>query len=295
LHPGFVRAILSAMRCSKLAVLLAVSCCLLTGGSLYAQVKVKLSTNRQNFLLFEPANFTVTVTNESSNPIDFQNRESQTWLTFVIIRENNARVRSDISFSPQNRLLQSGESMSLQVNITPYYLIRETGQYKIHAVVRVPGSDPVMTENLVFNIGRGETVWTKTRTLNDKQRVYTLVRFLDTDTAKLYLRVEEPEENIVYSTSELGPMLASTAPSVLFDAGGDIHVLHILAAKSYRYTVADGLGKVTQQTDRYSSASVPQIVARDGGTVDLIGGATLKETTREKLSIGQGSAPMPQQ
>lgn len=261
-----------------------------------AQLRVAVSAERSHFLLFEPANFDLQLTNETAEPMELFNSVDgkSTWLAFNILRPNNTRVRPDIPFEPADRVIQPGETVGLRINITPYYAIRETGEYRIQVVIRQPGQLPVMTRPLTFTVGRGERFWSENRLMPDgSTRTYSLIRFLYEQSLNpnLYLQVEDEGNNVVYATIRLGPIVAREVPKTIFAPDGSFHVLWSTAPKTYVYTATDDRGKVLRQVERMSGVSVPDLAMGPAGTVSLVGGASRQESERAKLSQSQGVVP----
>jgi hypothetical protein len=109
------------------------------------------------------------------------------------------------------------------------------------------------------------------------------------DETELYLRVEEPAENVVYANVGLGGIEAFVDPQVYFDPEGNIHILHLLAMSTYLYSRADAQGKILHQAVFKTFQQIPPRLSKmDDGNVYVAGG--MEETpdnVRESLSDGQ--------
>lgn len=266
------------------------------GASLTAQgaLRVALSSERAHFLLYEAAVFDVELTNEGRQPVELSNQEGATsgWLSFTILRPNNVRVRPDIPFEPPDRILQPGETANLRVNITPHYAIRETGEYRIQAVVRQQGQIPIMTAPLTFTVGRGERIWSVDRRMpDDSVRTFSLIRFLKDQTMNphLYLQIEDERNNLVFTTTDLGSIVAREVPKTMFDAEGGFHLSWSSAPKTYRYVACDADGRILKRDQRMEGATFPGLRLTETGKVEFVGGAVEPaETGRARLSQVQG-------
>jgi len=259
-----------------------------------AQVRISLSSERSNYLLFENSPFTVEVTNESGEPLNFSSdpKTGHSWLAFIILRVDGSKIRAESTFSTKDRSLQQGESFSIRVNITPYYSLRETGQYTIQAVVKPDGMNSFITSKLTFNVSKGENIWQRDRMVDGKRTTYSIIRFLEDETS-CYIRVEEPEENLVLCTTRTGSLLANSAPTTLFDANGELHLLQSLAARTYRYSKISEGGKIVFQEDRVAGATIPTMASMPDGSVQFTGGVNQKELQqRPSLSDDQGGKVM---
>lgn len=264
-----------------------------------AALRVALSADRSHFLLYESAFFDLELTNEGNRPIELANSDDgrQTWLSFSILRPNNVRVRPDIPFEPPDRVLQPGDTANLRVNITPHYAIRETGEYRIQAVIRQPGQLALMTSPLTFTVGRGERFWSQNRRMPDESvRTYSLIRFLQDNSMSphLYLQIEDERQNLVFTTVDLGPIVAREQPRTMFDARGRFHLTWSNTAKTYRYLACDPDGRILRRDERTEGATYPGLRLTQQGEVEFVGGASLRGgEERQRLSQGQMGGPGP--
>lgn len=235
-----------------------------------AQVEIHLSSKRQNFLLCEPIVLDIDVRNASRQNVVLENgaNHSAPWLSFLISRADGNLVAPDISFAPPLKTLVEGETFHLPVNITPLYRIRDTGQYRIQAVVRLNEKNSIVTEPLVINVGVGNVIWKQTQKIGDGDRLFSLVCFAEKEITRIYLRIEEPQNNVTYGAVPLGDFNNSlNMVTPLFDARNHIHVLHPNTARTYIYTILDPVGKILDRQECDSSSRLKQ---NEQGEVSLI-------------------------
>jgi hypothetical protein len=250
-----------------------------------AQLTVVLSAEKSSFLLFEPMVLSVKVTNVSDTEIALDNQGERPWLSFLIQAADRRKVRAESALKVEPFLLGPGKSRIVSIDITPHYAIRDSGQYSVQAVVEVPGRRSFLTDALTLNIGKGEVIWTKSYLDAGTQRVISLVRFIDMRDSSLYLRVEEPKENLVFSTLKLGRLISFTNPEVKLDTSRNIHILHPVGARLYRYTQTDANGQMINQEDREVGPEPLALRPRQDGRVEFVGGKKLaQDTQRPKLS-----------
>jgi hypothetical protein len=257
-----------------------------------AQVSVngQMSGGRSSFLLYERVDMLVTVTNTSGGDIELDNGEGHPWLSFVICKHNTMPVRPERQAFFKPLSLKAGESKTLRVNLTPLFSFREEGNYTAQAVVELPGAGDLVSQEVPFSVQRGRLIWSEQRPINGAQRTYSLIRFEQRpDLTELYLRVEDPAQNVVYATVGLGPMEAFIDPQVFFDPQGNVHVLHLISMSTYLYTRADAQGQVMHQgVFKTFEEIAPRLSKMDDGNVYVAGG--LEETpeiARESLAAGQ--------
>ena len=220
--------------------------------ALHAQVQLSAQTVRSHFLLFERVDVLVTVANIGNSDLELNNDEGRPWLSFMVMGEGEQHdflpVHSErqSNFAPMT--LKVGETRTLRVNITPLYTMRAEGNYRVSAVVDLPGAGQIVTEPVPFTIERGHVENHALRIVDTLERDYSLVRFSpDPQDTSLYLRVESPTENTVYANYALGPMVSSIDPSMLFDPQGNVHVLQPMSQGTYLYSRTDENGKLITQ------------------------------------------------
>ncbi|MEM1158198.1 MAG: hypothetical protein AAGH72_08085 [Verrucomicrobiota bacterium] len=268
--------------------LLAIGWATLVSG--HAQLSVSLESTRDTFLLYEPMEFNVRLQNLTGSPIALQDHpvHKRSWLSFQIFGSSGEKIGPTGNGSLPPQVLKPGESKTLQVNITPLYKIRSTGQYDIRANVNIAGGQSFITGSIRINVGKGEVTWVRDINVDGVKRTYSLIRFLDQSKSSLYLRVEEVDKNLVYSTTRLGEIVGFTTPDVKFDSDGKIHLLHVSTSALHRYSRLTRNGILEYQEDRQVAGMAPALIETDDGGVQLAGGFnTRKQVKRKKLSEDQ--------
>jgi hypothetical protein len=269
-----------------------------------AQITVSAQTARSTFLLYERVDLLVTIVNIGDTDLLLNNDADHPWLSFVVshhVQQNYMPVRQERAGTFASLTLKAGETKTLRVNVTPLFTFREEGDYRVSAVVDLPGQGQIESENVPFSVVKGQNIWSQVRPVDGSERTYTLLRFSPTiDTTELYLRVEDPDQNLVYANVGLGAMASSTDPEIFFDPQGNIHILHPTALGTYLYTRADPDGKIIHQgvfktVTMQGPAGVERVPPRlgkmDDGNVTVLGGQEQDlNHQREKLSEGQPAA-----
>jgi hypothetical protein len=263
---------------------------LAAGSRALAQVAVGAQMERSQFLLYERVDLLVTLTNASETDLALDNDGNHPWLSFMVYNHDHLPVRPERQALFKPLTLKQGETKTLRINLTPLFSFRTEGSYTAQAVVNLPGSGDLVSQEVPFSVQRGREVWTVTRPIDGSNRIYSLLRFSpkpnETD---LYLRVEDPSENVVFANVGLGPVEAYIDPQVFFDPAGNIHVLQLIAMSTYLYTRADAQGKVMHQGVFKTFQEIrPRLAQMDDGNVYVQGG--LEETPQsahETLSSGQ--------
>ena len=266
-----------------------------------AQLQVSAQTQRSNYLLYERVDVLVTITNLGGMDLELSNDGGHPWLSFMVQGQQFGRsylpVHSERQGSFAAVTLKAGEAKTLRVNITPLYAFREEGNYRVAAVVNLPGAGEMVSDLVPFNIERGHILTSQVHAVENSERTYSLVRFSPTsDLTKLYLRVEDPADNLVYTNLALGELVASTDPTVMFDPLGNIHVLQPTALGTYLYSRADPDGKVLdQRVFKVTKLGVrPRLLKTQDGNVVVMGGTVQDPSAvTEKLSETQHGIAVP--
>ncbi len=231
--------------------LLLLAILLLTLVSAHAEVRVSIEADRINYLLYAPVVVRVVVQNNTEQDILLEKSgDSDSWLSFVVTRQDGFAVHADQKLTVPSFMVKAGETKALPLNLTPYYAFREPGNFKVRASVDLPGKGELLSGNLLFNVVRGQNLWTRTRPVAGSERTYTLVKFSpDNSSTELYLRVDDTKENVVYATLLLGPITAVVTPQVNFDKEGRLHIFHTLGLGNYRYNRVTADGALENQSN----------------------------------------------
>jgi len=269
-----------------------------------AQIQLSVRTeNRNNFLLYERVDLLVSVTNMGEEPLVLDNDDAHSWLTFLVSRhaQHNFPIRPEHSSKFPTLTLKPGENQTLRINLTPLFSFREEGDYRASAVVNLPTQSQIISEPVPFTVCKGNKVWSQSRPVEQKNLVYSLIRFSpNPESTSLYLRVESPDDNVVLSNLALGRLASLIDPDALFDPRGNLHVLQPIALGTYLYTRADSNGKILDQR-LFKSTSVqdisgplripPRLTKLNDGNVFVAGGVIeAPNAPREKLSEAQAQA-----
>jgi hypothetical protein len=264
---------------------------------LRAQVTVSIDSERINFMLYAPVLVNVTIHNNTDHDLVLQNAGDQSWLSFIIKKNDGFPVHPDQKYAPGPVTLKTGEVKTVSVDLTPYYAFREVGNFRVAAVLDLPGEGQLISGNFSFNVNHGQKVWSQTRPIDGAERTFTLFRFApDNVSTELYLRIDAPKENLIYATRLLGQVLSSVDPQTFFDADGQLHILHTAAQGTYRYTRINQNGVIENQS-LYESIPefAPRLVKNNDGTIMVVGGQIqTAENQRERLSdakFGVNSKP----
>lgn len=263
--------------------------------SAWSQLDLRLETPKSSYLQYAPIPVTVLLRNLGGQDLVLEEAGGQPWLELIVQSMDGLLLKTDRPFAPPPLTLRAGESRSLPVDLAPLFLIRETGGYRVRASVRSPSGETLLTEPLPFLIGRGEVIWSLPRGEGRDRRIFSLVKFYEDPNLGLYLRVEVPEQNLVFPCRRLGAHLPFGKPAAEFDSENHLHLLYAVASGQYRLTVVNMDGNLLREELRQETLAKPKLRKSPDGLVDVEGGTILLPShLREKLSTQQvraGTAP----
>lgn len=269
--------------------------CLGAVGPARAQLDLRLETPKSSYLQYAPIPVTVRLKNLGGEELVLAEGEKGPWLEMIVQSTDGIVLNPDRPLTPPALTLKPGESRNLPLDLAPHFLVREPGGYRVRASVRLSSGSTLMTEPLSFLIGRGEIVWSVPRGEGKERRIFSLVKFYEDPNVGLYLRVEVPEQNLVYPTRRLGPFLPLGKPTAEFDSENHLHLLYTVAPGQHRITVVNQDGAPLREENRQETLEKPRLKKSPDGLVDVEGGTViLPSHLREKLSTLQaraGTAP----
>jgi hypothetical protein len=254
----------------------------------HAQLRVQLLGERSTFLLYEPIVYNLVLANEGGTEVVLRDSADglRPWLSFLIFNSAGEKIRRVQGKGMQEVVLQPGESKTFAVNLTPLYRLRSTGQYDVKASVTAVGGETRLTSSLRFYIGKGQEIWTDTRTFDGIERKFSLIRFIDRSILYMYARVEEPSQRLVYGTKRLGPIVGYTEPITQFDERGHLHVMHIAESRVHRHSELSPSGKLVKAEDfRQWQDFAPEFVGDGAGGLNVAKAIPVKQGKRERPKL----------
>jgi len=254
----------------------------------FAQIDLRIETPKASYLQFSPIPFTIKIKNLGAGELRLAETQGKPWLEMVVQSRDGQLIAPEKMLLPPEKILRSGQSTSISVDLAPHYLIRDTGGYRARASVRLPSGETLMTDSLDFLIGRGEVIWTVPRGDGEERRIYSLLKFYEDPNVGLYLRVEVPQKNQVYPSRRLGAFLPLGKPVAEFDPQNNLHLLYAVAAGKYRLTVVNPDGQILREETRQAGVDKPVLTKHTDGDVSIQGGVVQQPSSlRERLSTLQ--------
>jgi len=251
-------------------------------------------------LLYESIPVIVTIHNFSGRTIELGGPENVHWLSFLIA-DDAGETMSEVGTRPVLEAVQipPGRTLSRTFNLLPYYDLRQRGIYTVRAVVDSAGAR-AFSPPVKFTIFNGRELWRQTVGLpvppgetNEEYRVYSLVTLRVGHSDLLYLGVQDEAHNLVYGMVPLGQSLSLSEPTARVDPAGNVHVLYRSGPRSCGYAEIDPEARTLKRLVYSDLFSTPQLVARDDGSVVVLGGEQTYPRVEHVMSDKELNPPSP--
>ncbi len=251
---------------------------LLLAPRLVAQIEAELVIDEDQYLPNEALVVAVRITNFSGRTLRLGTEEG--WLSFSV-ESAQGFIVNKIDDPPvvEEFLLPSASKATRRVDLAPYYNLSRPGRYRICASVRIPGSEKVLvTQTKGVNIMSGARLWEQEFGMpgaagaEPEVRKYALVQASNQRQIKLYVRVTDQQETLVYHVFPIGGLLSFSKPEAQVDQDGQLHVLFQVGARAFSYNVIRPNGEmVIRQVYQYTNTR-PALRGDKEGKLVVLGG-----------------------
>ena len=242
-------------------------------------VSVDLALDQEQFLSNEDIRVAVRITNRSGQTLQFGKEND--WLTFTVEARDHYVVSQlgDVPVSGEFSL-DSSETGTKRVNLTPYFDYRQAGRYQITATVKLPQWKKEITSRpIIFDVISGTKlkefdfgVPTAATNTQPEMRKYVLQQAIYLKQMRLYLRLTDSTGTTVFRVFPIAPMVSFSKPEAQVDKLSNLHVLHQIYARSFNYSVINPDGEVIQQ-QVYDYTSTRPVLKTDAyGKIFISGG-----------------------
>jgi hypothetical protein len=263
-----------------LRIHLAAAIFLLVAATAHAQIQVELSFKRLQYIAHEPVLATVKIANNSGRDIDLRDESGQHWFGFEI-NAGEGRLLAPLRPKAEPSLhIEAGKTVTRKINLTPLFPVHDFGAYHVRANVYFPDLNKFFySATKVFQVGEGRTIWQKTVGVPEGMpgaggmRTYSLLTSRLVDHTSLYVRVENKETGVVYTTYSLGRIIASDDPQAEIDRANQLHVLHCAAPRNWAYSHVGWNGELFAHSTFVETKTRPRLRHRADGNIAISGGA----------------------
>ncbi|MDX2079905.1 MAG: hypothetical protein SFU53_03910 [Terrimicrobiaceae bacterium] len=286
------------MRVAALSILLVLA----TTMGAVAQVQVDLAIKRSLYIRYEPVLATVSITNLSGRELRLEDDPRNHWFGFQVETTDGRPVPpTDPNYSNAALVLGAGQRISRTVNLTPLFPISEFGAYRVRATVYVADLRRFFssqTQNIEITDGR--VLWQKTVGVPDGQsgagslRAISILSHRLSQTTQLYIRIEDPDQGVIFCTHQLGRFLTFGSPDIMLDQQNRVHILQNAAPKVFLYSKIGLNGEVLDRKSYNEFSTRPTLRRGSDGSVVIVGGQIIDPNAPkpEETLPGLGDRPV---
>lgn len=263
-----------------------------------AQIQVDLKFKRLQYIAYEPILATVTIANNSGRDIDLHDDSGQHWFGFEI-NAGEGRLLAPLRQEGAEPALhvEAGKTVTRKINLTALYPVHDFGAYHVRANVFFPDLNKFFySTTKVFQVTDARPIWQKTVGVPEgmpgsgEARTYSLLSNRFVDHTSLYLRVENRDNGVVYTTYSLGRTISNEEPQAEIDRANQLHVLHCVAPRSWAYSHVGLNGELLAHSTFLETKTRPRLRRTPDDSIAVNGGmlevpiADSKRTPAPKLS-----------
>jgi hypothetical protein len=260
-----------------------------------AQIQVDVKFSRLQYIAYEPVLATVRITNLAGRDIELRDHADQSWYGFEVTADGS-RLLAPIR-SPHEPALQiaAGTSVTRKIDLTPLFPIQDLGVYHVRANVFFADLNKFFyAQTKVFEITSARPIWQ--RTVGDPEshstRTFSLMTNRFPDHTSLYVRVEDKEHSLVYTTFSLGRVIAFDQPQVEIDRESHLHVLQCAAPRTWAYSVVGLDGRLLKHDSYAETRTTPHLRRTSDGVVGIAGGMLETRADRVPTHLGKPLSKM---
>jgi len=265
---------------------------LLFANTAVAQIQVDLKFPRLQYIAYEPLVANITITNLAGRDVDLHDANGQPWFGFEVTGDEGRSIAqiSNVGTDPLN--IASGQRVTRKVNLAPLFGLHDFGTYHVRAHVYFGDlSKFYYSQSKVVEVTDARPIWQKTVGVPDENatggnvRTYSLMINRFPDHTSLYVRVEDKDSGMVYSTFSLGQIITFDQPQVEFDRSNQLHVLYCAAPRNWSYARIGLNGEVVSRASFAETKTRPRLVHSDDGVVKIAGGMMETPATQTARAI----------
>lgn len=232
-----------------------------------AQIGLKLESNHDAYLRYEPIRLRITVRNLSGNTLVFggENTRENGNLILDVKSLSGRNVRNlDLKANPMSNLIMApGEERVLYMRLNTLFDVQREDTYTVRAIInhkRLPTkyrSDALTLEVRDGMLVQDRTVGLPSAQSNDmiESMKLSLLRYNGNDGSLYCLRADDRMR--VYGTFRLGPfIMGGQEPQMEIENGNSVHILLQVAPRLFSYTTFSiGRREIKKRQEIYYTAA----------------------------------------
>ncbi|MGV3773162.1 MAG: hypothetical protein ACO1QB_09695 [Verrucomicrobiales bacterium] len=253
---------------------------LVSASSAFAQVKVEVSFDQEQFLPNEVMIAKVRILNNAGQTLVLGNDFE--WLSITVESPKFGIINQTMPLEQVGEIsLPSAYRATRKVDLSKSFELSRLGRYTIIAEVSIPEWGGLYTSApRNFDISPGTTLKEIPFGVpgEDPQgrpefRKYLLLQANHMKDNRLYVRITDLQEDHTFKMFPLGSLISFSKPEAQLDTWNNLHVLFQTGAKSFRFTSISPDGTLmTRQNHEYHGNSRPVLGVAENGAVRVKGG-----------------------
>jgi hypothetical protein len=250
------------------------------GAATHAQIQVELKFKRLQYIAHEPVVASIKITNLAGRDVDLHDDSGQRWFGFEVTA-GEGRLLAPLKADAAEPALhvEAGKTITRKINLTPVFPVHDFGTYRVRANVFFADLNKYFySQTKVFQITDARAIWQKTVGVPDgmpgagEVRTYSLLSNRFPDHTSLYVRVENKNSGVVYTTYSLGHVIAFDEPQAEIDSANQLHVLHCAAPRSWAYSHIGLNGELLAHSTFMETKTRPRLRHTANGSIAVNGG-----------------------
>lgn len=250
------------------------------GATAHAQIQVELKFKRLQYIAHEPVVASIKITNLTGRDIDLHDDSGQQWFGFEVTA-GEGRLLAPLKTDAAEPALhvEAGKTITRKINLTPVFPVHDFGTYRVRANVFFADLNKYFySQTKVFQITEARAIWQKTVGVPDGRpgagevRTYSLLSNRFPDHTSIYVRVENKNSGVVYTTYSLGHVIAFDEPQAEIDSANQLHVLHCAAPRTWAYSHIGLNGELLAHSTFMETKTRPRLRHTAEGAIAVSGG-----------------------
>jgi hypothetical protein len=250
------------------------------GAIAHGQIQVELKFKRLQYIAHEPVVASIKITNLTGRDIDLHDDSGQHWFGFEVTAGEGrllAPLKTDVDEPALH--VEAGKTITRKINLTPVFPVHDFGTYRVRANVFFADLNKYFySQTKVFQITEARAIWQKTVGVPDGRpgagevRTYSLLSNRFPDHTSIYVRVENKNSGVVYTTYSLGRVIAFDEPQAEIDSANQLHVLHCAAPRTWAYSHIGLNGELLAHSTFMETKTRPRLRHTAEGAIAVSGG-----------------------
>ena len=259
-----------------------------------AQIRVRLRTEYDRYLLFEPIVVRVRVDNEGMAPLVFGGESPNATLNlYVDLAPDRPARRTEEPVLREPFEVPAFGSNVVTVELLRLFDLPESGPIAVTACVETGGKEYASGRLLLDIVPGLSLVRMEAQLVGDGggRREYQLRCLGRNGREHLFLRVDDPDRHVCCGVFDLGSLLRVWKPRMMLDGEGALHVLHQSAPARLTHTVYHDAERRVR-SEFLSTTDRPPDLARDAeGRVTVVGAAPYQGDVMQAPRRGDRQPP----